>query len=181
MLIRKIVLECPNCGNNFKASYISSSFTLSHNTDLSCIGLCRSTPFLYECKQCKYIFLETHPNLNKEKLNNLISSDEYQTIYKRYIDKNRFLIVHFIYINMQRSILEINQILLLNYYSTKRIDDLKLLVENYKIYINEYQYHNQVVDGHILFANALLGEYYNVPLCQDHLKILFYSIPLCYR
>jgi len=22
---------------------------------------------------------------------------------------------------------------------------------------------------------------YNVPLCQDHLKILFYSIPLCYR
>jgi len=150
--------QCPSCAETIEVSCINSQCFVSYKTDLSCVGACRATPIIVNCQYCKYIFFDEEIGLDKKYLNTYIKSSKYLELYKKYKDSKPFIIIYNIYKNQEKAVEEINSTLLFNYYDTKKINDLKLLIDNYLTFVKLYR--GQEKDEAYLFANMLIGEYY---------------------
>ncbi|MGB3751811.1 MAG: hypothetical protein WA945_09610 [Arcobacteraceae bacterium] len=149
-------IECPNCGKQIKMTYKGSQLVLSHKTDLRSVGKSTPTPFINSCKYCKYTFFDENVELDKKLLSEYIQSDEYLNIFKKYKSIKNFLIIYHIYKNQKQEAKKLNLALLYTYYISNDLDDLKFLVENYKIFLET----NTEITGDTLFANMLIGEYH---------------------
>jgi hypothetical protein len=149
-------IECPNCGKQIKMTYKGSQSVLSHKTDLRSVGKSTPTPFINSCKYCKYTFFDENVEFDKKLLYEYIQSDEYLNIFKKYKSIKNFLIIYHIFKNQKMEAKKLNITLLYTYYISNELDDLKFLVENYKIFLET----NTEITGDTSFANMIIGEYH---------------------
>jgi tetratricopeptide (TPR) repeat protein len=156
MTIDSKEIQCPNCNKEINISYKSSQYIVNHKTDFSCLGACTSTPFTNTCENCNYVFFDENKKFKEESLSSYIESDKYLELYKEHEDSKPFFIIYNIYKDQGKSQEETNLVLLYNYYKTNEMDDLKLLVDNYDVFLKT----NSKKDEVYLFANMLIGEYY---------------------
>jgi tetratricopeptide (TPR) repeat protein len=155
LIVKKNKVKCKNCQleiNITEIPCIAGIFGI--NTDLRSDGFGLKTPRIIKCKRCFYIFCDKRLNVDKNLLDAYIKSGEYKNLL-RYEEK-KYLVIYNIYKNIGLSLKMQNKILLYNYYDTKKLDDLKLLANGYKLFLQE---HTQK-DKDFLFANMMIGEYY---------------------
>ena len=155
MVIKNSKVKCKNCQLEVNITEVScSAGRFGIKTDLRAGGFAVKTPPVIKCKRCFYIFCDKRLTINEKLLDVYIKSGEYKNLL-RYEEK-KYLVIYNIYKNIRLSLEMQNKILLYNYYDTKKTDDLKLLADGYKLFLQE---HTQE-DKDFLFANMMIGEYY---------------------
>lgn len=155
MKVESKKIPCPNCNKTIEITYKSSQYISGFKTDFSNLGACTSTPFYNTCNYCKFVFYDENIKFNKKILNNYIKSNQYISIYKKYIEKNPFYLIYSIYKNQKILQKEINFALLYNYYYTSTISDFELLIDHYIKFLETYT----KIDEDFIFTNIMIGEY----------------------
>jgi len=155
LIIKNSKVKCKNCQLEVNMTEVPcSAGRFGINTDLRTDGFAVKTPPVIKCKRCFYMFCDKRLIVNEKLLHVYIKSGEYKNLL-RYEEK-KYLVIYNIYKNIGLPLKMQNKILLYNYYDTKKTDDLKLLADGYKLFLQE----NIQQDKDFLFANMMIGEYY---------------------
>ncbi len=155
MVIKNSKVKCNNCQLDVNITEVPcSAGRFGIKTDLRAGGFAVKTPPVIKCKRCFYMFCDKRLNVNENLLDVYIKSGKYKNLLRH--EEKKYLVIYNIYKNIGLPLKMQNKILLYNYYDTKKTDDLKLLADGYKLFLQE---HTQE-DKDFLFANMMIGEYY---------------------
>lgn len=171
LFARKILINCPCC--NSETNYYKTpiaTFNMNLKTDLS-YSRGGNRPAISHCKNCDYIYFDKTIFLDNNELKIFINSKEYKELFNTYYKIKSFYIIFKIYEYMQQDKNSIDTLLLFNYYYTKDLKDLYLLLKNY-ININLVENSNKE-----LFKMKMLeGEYFRRIGDFEKAKNIFESI-----
>ena len=155
MIVKSIVVECPNCQLEIKSSkwpYTAGEF--GSYTDMKVNAFAPSTPSVIRCKRCNYIFYDKKIEFDKNSLQTYLKSEEYKELLTS--EEKVFLIIYEIYKKLSLPLNVQNKALLHNYYASRDLEDLKLLTSGYEQFLES----NNDIDKEFIFAKMMTGEFY---------------------
>jgi len=171
LIVKSIVVECPNCQLEIKASkwpYTAGKF--GTYTDMKVKGRIPCNPPIIRCKRCNYIFYDKNLELDKNLLQTYLKNEEYKKLVTS--EEKVFLVIYEIYKKLSLPLNVQNKALLHNYYASRDLEDLKLLTCGYEQFLDS----NGDIDKEFIFAKIMTGEFYRRSGSFRKAKIIFEEI-----